>query len=101
MRLTAALCLLLAATAASAAPTGPEALRRDVQRALKLRTPAERASAVQRAFEGQDSADAAQIAVDEVFDKDEAQTVLEAAMLAVARMQAPTVVGALRKGAPE
>jgi len=99
MRPVAAALLLLAAAVASAAPTSPETLRRDVQRALRLRTPGERASAVQRAFEGHDSPDAAQVAVDEMFDRDEAQIVLEAAMLAVGRMQAPTVVGALRKGA--
>jgi hypothetical protein len=99
MRRAVAVLVVLAASLASAAPTNPETLRRDVQRALGLRTPSERASAVQRAFDRQDSPEAAQVAVDELFDKDEAQIVLEAAMLAVARMQTATVVGALRKGA--
>jgi hypothetical protein len=99
MRRGAAVLLLFAAATAWGGPSSPETLKRDVQRALKLRTPSERASAVQRAFDGQDSAEAAEIAVEEVFGEDEAQTVLEAAMLAVARMKAPAVVGALRKGA--
>jgi len=99
MRRAWSLCVVLAAAVAWAAPTNPETLRRDVQRALKLRAPSDRASALQRAFEGQDSEAAAQVAVDEVFDADESQIALEATMLAVARMKAPSVVGALRKGA--
>jgi hypothetical protein len=99
MRRGAAVLLLLAATSAWGGPSTKETLKRDVQRALTFRTPSERASAVQHAFDGQDSADAAAVAVEEVFGEDEAQTVLEAAMLAVARMKSPAVVGALRKGA--
>src|SRR5262245_25998301 len=99
MRSVLALVVALAASVAWAAPSNPETLRRDVQRAMKLRAPSERASAVQRAFEGQDSAAAAQVAVDEVFGEDESQIVLEATMLVVARMKTPAVVGVLRKGA--
>jgi hypothetical protein len=98
MRLAPTAVVVLAAAVASAAPTSPETLRRDVRRALELHKPGERASAVQRAFEGQDSPDAAQVAVDEIFGGDEAQIVLEAAMLAVTHMKTATVVGALRKG---
>lgn len=91
--------ILLAASAAFAAPGSFENLRRDVQRALKLRTPGEQATALGRAFDGHDSADAAKIALDLVFDAEVPQLALDAAMLAVARMEAEPVVGALREAA--
>ena len=99
MRLLGALALLLAAAAALAAPPGVESLRRDVQRALKLQTAGEQASAIAKAFEGHDSPEAAGVAIDQVFGREVPQMALEAAMLAVARMQAPLVVPTLRKAA--
>lgn len=99
MRPTALLAVLLAASAAFASPGSVENLRRDVQRALKLRTPGEQATALAQAFDGHDSADAALVALDQVFDRDLPQMALDAAMSAVARMQDQAVVGALRKAA--
>ena len=57
MRPIALLTVLVAAAAALAAPPSVESLRRDVQRALKLQTPGEQASAIAKAFDGHDSAD--------------------------------------------
>ena len=99
VRPIAVIAVLLAAAAALAAPPSAEVLRRDVQRALKLQTAGEQASALAKAFEGQDSADAAGVAIDQLFPRDVPQMALEATMLAVARMQAPLVVPALRKAA--
>jgi hypothetical protein len=99
VRIAAALLLLVAVPVALAGPGTVETLRRDVQRALKLRTPGEQATAMGQAFSGQDSPEAAQVAVDQVLDQDEPQLVLDAAMNAVARMQKPAVVDVLRKAA--
>jgi VWA domain-containing protein/HEAT repeat protein len=99
VRPIAALVLLLAAAAALGAPASVESLRRDVQRALKLQAPGEQASALAKAFDGQDSADAAGVAIEQVFGREVPQMALEASMLAVARMQAPLVVPTLRKAA--
>lgn len=99
VRPLAALVLLVLAASAIGAPGSVESLRRDVQRALKLQAPGEQASAVAKAFEGHDSAEAADVAIDHVFGREVPQMVLEATMLAVARMQAPQVVPTLRKAA--
>jgi hypothetical protein len=93
------LLLPLLASAASAGTPSVESLRRDVQRALKLQAPGEQASAIAKAFDGHDSAEAVAVAIEQVFDRELPQMPLEATMLAVARMKAPLVVPALRKAA--
>ena len=99
MRISASILVLAAASVAMAGPGTVESLRRDVQRAMKLHAPGEQATAMGQAFNGQDSPEAAQIAVDQVFDTDEPQLVLDAAMNAVGRMQKAAVVDVLRKAA--
>lgn len=99
MRIAASILLVLLGSAALAAPASVESLRRDVQRALKLHTPGEQATAMGQAFNGQDSPEAAQVAVEQVFDREAPQLVLDAAMNAVARMKTPAVVDVLRKAA--
>lgn len=103
MRPLAVLLLLLAAGGGADAGDGPsvETLRREVQRALKINAQGEQASAVAKAFDGHDSAAAAEVAIGLVFDREIPQRTLEAAMLAVARMQDPGVVPALRRAAEE
>jgi hypothetical protein len=104
-RFAVALALVLASGAgpAAGAPEGAS-VRLKTQRALALSTPSERASALGRAFDGQDSADAAQAAVDlvfgkgEIFGRDE-QLPLDAAVFAVARMADKGVVPVLAAGA--
>jgi hypothetical protein len=99
VRVAASVLLVLAASAALAAPGGAEALRRDVQRALKLHTAGEQATAMGQAFLGQDSPEAADVALDQVLDREVPQLVLDAAMNAVARMTKPAVLDVLRKAA--
>jgi hypothetical protein len=98
MRL-APLLVLAAASLASAGPDSVESMRRDVQRALKLRTASEQASALDAACQGRDSAEAADVLVDLVFDHDAPQIVLNTAVHALGRMAAEGVVGVLRKAA--
>jgi hypothetical protein len=95
----AAVLVLLAGSVALAGPGSPDTLRRDVQRALKLNSPGEQASAMGAAFNGQNSAEAAQVAVELVFASEVPQMTLDAAMNAVGRMENPGVVDVLRKAA--
>src|ERR1700733_13023340 len=99
MRRAGLTLVLFAGSLASAAPPGAEALRHSIQKGVAPRTPAERATALDVALRDQDSADAADIAVDAVFGADESQLVLDVAISAVGRMKDAAVVPVLRKAA--
>ncbi len=95
--LAAALMLVVLVTGPAVA--GAETLRRDVAKALKLRTASERATALDRAVGSDASADAGRAVLDLVLPRDEQQIVLDVAVRSVARVEDPAILEDLRRAA--